>query len=72
MNKSRTILQGDIYICDLNDGVGNEQLGDRPCLVIQLDILNRTSNNVIIVPITSRPKKKLPTHVELTKINMNF
>lgn len=69
----RTILQGEVYVCDLsNDAVGSEQKGKRPCVVIQLDILNRTSSNVIIVPITSRPKKKLPTHIILDKENYDF
>lgn len=56
MNKIRNVFQGDIYICNLNDNIDSEQGGDRPCIIIQLDILNRTSNNVIVVPITSKIK----------------
>ena len=69
----RRILQCEVYICDLSvDSIGCEQKGKRPCIVIQLDILNRTSNNVIIVPITSRKKRLLPTHIELEKDNYDF
>ena len=70
--KKRQINQGDIYVCDLNDSIGNEQSGDRPCIIISLDILNKTSNNVIIVPITSRHKKDLPTHFKIEKNKYNF
>lgn len=68
----RNILQGQVYICDLNDGEGSEQCGERPCVIIQIDILNKTSKNVIIVPITSRHKKSLPTHVELGENKYGF
>lgn len=71
MNR-RVILQGEVYICDLNDGKNCEQTGCRPCLIIQVDVLNRTSKNVIIVPITSRRKKSLPTHVELLRSDYPF
>ena len=41
---TREIYQGQIYICDLgNNNVGSEQSGERPCLVIQNNILNATS-----------------------------
>lgn len=65
-------MQGDIYICNLQDGIDSEQCGSRPCVVLQLDILNQTSNNVIIVPITKQRKKQLPTHVLLSKEKYEF
>ena len=49
----RTILQGEVYVCEL-DGIDSEQKGEKLCIVLQLDIINRTSPNVIIVPITSK------------------
>ena len=59
----REIYQGQIYICNLgNDNMGSEQSGERPCLVIQNNILNATSEVIIVVPITSKRKKSLPTH----------
>ena len=68
----RVILQGDVYVCDLKDGVGSEQNGDRPCIIIQLNILNKTSKNVIVVPITSQRKKALPTHLVLNQKDYQF
>lgn len=72
MPKKREIYQGQIYICELGEGVGSEQCGERPCLVIQNNILNYTSDMVIIVPITSKCKKQLPTHYILTKEKYPF
>jgi mRNA interferase MazF len=69
----REIYQGQIYICDLgNDNIGSEQSGERPCLVIQNNILNKTSDIVIVVPITSKHKKHLPTHCVLKQEKYPF
>lgn len=70
---TREIYQGQIYICDLgNNNVGSEQSGERPCLVIQNNILNATSEIVIVLPITSKRKKSLPTHYILTNQKYNY
>ena len=63
--EKRTILQGEVYVCEL-DGIDSEQRGEKLCIVLQLDIINRTSPNVIIVPITSKHKKDMPTHLTFT------
>ena len=60
------IRRGDIYYADLRPGVGSEQGGVRPVLIIQNDIGNKHSPTVICAAITSKMNKaKLPTHVEL-------
>ena len=63
--QKRIIRRGDIFYADLSPVVGCEQGGIRPVLVIQNDIGNRYSPTVIVVAITSKSKKELPTHVEL-------
>lgn len=63
--QKRIIRRGDIFYADLSPAVGCEQGGIRPVLVIQNDIGNRYSPTVIVVAITSKSKKELPTHVEL-------
>ena len=69
----REIYQGQIYICDLGDNnIGSEQSGERPCLVIQNNILNATSEIIIVIPITSKCKKVLPTHYILTNDKYSF
>lgn len=63
--QKRIIRRGDIFYADLSPVVGCEQGGIRPVLVIQNDIGNRYSPTVIVVAITSKSKKELPTHVDL-------
>ena len=61
---NRTYLRGDMYYADLGWGIGSEQTGNRPAVIIQNDVGNRHSPTVIVAAITSRSpqKSKLPTH----------
>ena len=60
------IRRGDIFYADLSPVIGSEQGGVRPVLVVQNDVGNRYSPNVIVGAITSRlTKAKLPTHIEV-------
>lgn len=61
----RTIKRGDIYYADLNPAVGSEQGGIRPVLVVQNDVGNCYSPTIIIDVLTSKSKKKLPTHISI-------
>ena len=63
----QTYRRGDIFVADLGEGIGSEQQGIRPVVVIQNDIGNYYSPTVIIAPITSKVKikAKLPTHIIL-------
>ncbi|MDI9501459.1 MAG: type II toxin-antitoxin system PemK/MazF family toxin [Bacillota bacterium] len=64
---NRKIRRGDMFYADLTLGVGSEQSGCRPVLIIQNDTGNKHSNTVIAAIITSRisTKAKLPTHVPI-------
>jgi len=57
-------LRGDMYYADLGRGIGSEEKGYRPVLIIQNNVGNKHSPTVIIAAITSRVgvKAKLPTH----------
>ena len=58
--------RGDVYYADLRPVIGSEQGGIRPVLIIQNDVGNKHSPNVICAAITSKMNKaKLPTHIEL-------
>lgn len=61
---NRTYLRGDMYYADLGKGIGSEQEGYRPVVIIQNDVGNKHSPTVIIASITSKrdAKAKLPTH----------
>lgn len=60
------VRRGEIYYVEFNNAVGSEQSGMRPVLVIQNDIGNRYSPTVIGVPLTSKAKRHLPTHMSIT------
>lgn len=61
------IERGYIYWATIPEIGGNVQKGVRPVLIIQNDKGNDKSPNVTVVPITSKGKKWMPTHVDLTK-----
>ena len=59
------IKRGEIYYADLSPVIGSEQSGIRPILVIQNDVGNKFSPTIIGVPITSKNKVTMPTHIEI-------
>jgi len=62
------VRRGDIYFCNLGSGVGSEQTGIRPVLVLQNDIGNTYSPTTIIASLTTKfTKSKMPTHVCIGK-----
>ncbi len=61
---NQTYLRGDLYCADLGQGIGSEQKGIRPVVIIQNNVGNKHSPTVIVAAITSKThvKAKLPTH----------
>ena len=61
---NHTYLRGDMHYADLGKGIGSEQEGYRPVVIIQNNVGNKHSPTVIIASITSKrdAKAKLPTH----------
>lgn len=57
------IKQGDIFYADLDPVVGSEQGGVRPVLVVQNNIGNRHSPTLVVLPLSTVKKNKLPTHI---------
>lgn len=56
--------RGDIYYADFGVGVGSEQGGIRPVVIVQNNVGNKYSPTLIVAPLTSKlTKTKLPTHV---------
>lgn len=74
MSKKREIKQGEVYMIDLGcDGIGSEEKGRRPCIIVSADELNKNRNNVIVVPVTSSTnKKRMINHYELFKSKFPF
>ena len=59
------IQRGNVYLADLGNGIGSEQKGIRPVIVVQNDIGNKYSPTVTVLPITTKIHKSngMPTHV---------
>ena len=64
MDNKTTFKRGDMFYADMPQGVGSEQSGYRPVIILQNDVGNKHSTTVIVAPLTSvsRTKAKLPTH----------
>ena len=62
MSEESEFLRGEVYWCEFNYGVGSEQVGKRPVVIVSNDKNNEFSNTLTVVPLTSAFKKKLPTH----------
>lgn len=48
----RVIKRGEVYWCELGQGVGSEESKKRPCVVLQADKANVKSPNTLVAPIT--------------------
>jgi mRNA interferase MazF len=58
---------GDVFFADIQTN-GTVQGGNRPHIVLQNDLGNKFSPNVVLIPLTTALKKsKMPTHVLLPK-----
>ena len=70
-NNNLEITRGTIVMVDLPLGNGSVQGGVRPAVVISNNRGNKFSPVLIVVPLTSRTKKLLPTHhtIEPSMIN---
>ena len=65
------ILRGEIRWADLSPGIGHEQTGLRPVLILSHDVFNRNSGTVIVAAITSQPQKAgFPLTFELKTGNL--
>lgn len=58
--------RGEVYYANLGEGKGSRQGGTRPVVIIQNNIGNKFSPTVIVACLTSKNKKSMPTHVDLS------
>ena len=64
---SRIPRSGEIWMCSLNSKEGSVQTGYRPVFILSNNKNNTYSHTLNIIPLTSKNKKHLPVHVELTR-----
>lgn len=73
VKESQLVRRGEIYFADMGEGIGSEQNGIRPVLVLQNDVGNKYSPTTIVALITSISKKmNLPVHFEIRKETSNL
>lgn len=60
LTKNNKYKRGDVYYADLSPGIGSEQSGMRPVVIIQNDIGNTNSPTLIIAPVSSTIKAYMP------------
>ena len=63
---SSEVKHGEIYRVDWSLGMGSEQSGVRPALIIQNDVGNKHSPTTIVAAITTAPSKAYPFMVRIT------
>lgn len=68
--KNRIVHRGEVYHCNFGIGVGSEMQKDRPCVIIQGNVGNINSSNVIVAPIT-HTDKPLPCMAEIEPQSAN-
>lgn len=69
--KNRIVQRGEVYECNFGIGIGSEMQKNRPCVVIQGNVGNINSSNVIVAPIT-HTEKNIPSMAKIdTQINLN-
>lgn len=57
------VKRGQVYWCDLGEPYGSEQGGRRPVIVVRNDAWDLSSPHTIIIPCTTKGKKKMHTHL---------
>lgn len=57
--------RGEIYYIARRDTIGAEIAKARPGIIVSSDALNATSEVVIVVYLTTQPKREMPTHVTI-------
>ena len=61
---AKPYYRGELYYADLGKGIGSEQEGYRPVVIIQNNMGNKYSPTVIVAPVTTNhdAKAKLSAH----------
>ncbi len=50
--KNRMVKRGEVYECNFGVGIGNEERKKRPCVILQNNVANQASGNVLVAPIS--------------------
>jgi len=67
LNPKNNITRGSVFFAELVDVGGSVQNGMRPVVIIQNNVGNKFSPTTIVLPLTSKNKKDMPTNVKIGK-----
>jgi len=62
------ICRGEIYYIHPTETTGSEQRMGRPAIIVSNDIGNAHSPTFLVVPMTTRHKKFMPTHTVINSL----
>lgn len=63
--KTIRIKRGDIVLINIPESDNHTIYGLRPHIVVSNNTANKNSQIITVVPLTSKPKKQLPTHITI-------
>ena len=66
---STDVKYGDIFLIDFDGAKFSEQCGKRPAIVVSNDKGDQHSPTMLVVPLTTKNKKNLPTHLTIEPEN---
>lgn len=61
--------RGDIYWVDLNPTIGSEINKRRPCILVGATPINQARHTVIVVPLSTAAKERLPLTIAIACLN---
>jgi mRNA interferase MazF len=64
---SQPIQRGDVFLANLDPTIGVEIKKTRPVIVVSNNMINRYSQLVIIIPLTTNIARLSPSHVLISK-----
>lgn len=67
-----TVKRGEVYLCDLGEPYGSEQGNKRHVIIVQNDNGNFHSPTTIVLPCTTKRKRRYPVHYQFIFSNENM
>jgi mRNA interferase MazF len=58
VQKAKGVVRGAVHYCLLGENIGNEQNEERPVIIVSRDLINSTSGNILVAPLSKTLKKK--------------
>lgn len=68
----RNFVRGAIHKAELGENIGTEQGEYRPIIIISNDLINSTSGNVLVLPLTKSLKFKIIDGKKVPKFRSNY